>query len=285
MKKYSIKKAGKDFSFNQEINNKGSREKRVIIDNRGHKAIFKYQMKDRICSEACSEKMSYEIARAIGYKCAKIELAIDEENTIGVLNYLFVNTLEEEHIDAVDYIKKNNEKREEFYTIENIKKCLDKIDKKLFENFLKIILFDALTGEQDRHEENWGVTRKNGKYKLSPLYDNGCNLLKDFYDINYAEKYYSGQKDFQAYIKRSKSSIRDNNGKKYNHFKLVEEMYKKYPNIMSKEIKNLKKLKDSIIEKIVNGIPNELMSEQQKKFVIKYIKIRRDSLMNIIKGK
>ena len=54
---------------------------------------------------------------------------------------------------------------------------------------------------------------------------------------------------------------------------------------MSKEIKNLKKLKDSIIEKIVNGIPNELMSEQQKKFVIKYIKIRRDSLMNIIKGK
>lgn len=92
----------------------------------------------------------------------KIELAVDEENTIGVLNYLFVNTLEEEHIDAVDYIK-NNEKREEFYTIENIKKCLDKIDKKLFENFLKIILFDALTGEQDRHEENWGVTRKNGK--------------------------------------------------------------------------------------------------------------------------
>lgn len=70
MKKYSIKKAGKDFSFNQEINNKGSREKRVIIDNRGHKAIFKYQMKDRICSE----KMSYEIARAIGYKCAKLNL-------------------------------------------------------------------------------------------------------------------------------------------------------------------------------------------------------------------
>ena len=93
----------------------------------------------------------------------KIELAVDEENTIGVLNYLFVNTLEEEHIDAVDYIKRNNEEREEFYTIENIKKCLDKIDKKLFENFLKIILFDALTGEQDRHEENWGVTRKNGK--------------------------------------------------------------------------------------------------------------------------
>lgn len=62
-------------------------------------------------------------------------------------------------------------------------------------------------------------------------------------------------------------------------------MYEKYPDIMSKEIKNLKKLKDSIIEKIVNRIPNELMSEQQKKFVIKYIKIRRDSLMNIINGK
>ena len=58
--------------------------------------------------------MSYEIARAIGYKCAKIELAIDEENTIGVLNYLFVNTLEEEHIDAVDYIKKIMKKEKNF---------------------------------------------------------------------------------------------------------------------------------------------------------------------------
>lgn len=44
----------------------------------------------------------------------KIELAVDEENTIEVLNYLFVDTLEEEHIDAVDYIKKIMKKEKNF---------------------------------------------------------------------------------------------------------------------------------------------------------------------------
>lgn len=44
MKKYEIKKAGIDFRFIPEINNKGTREKRTVLDNNGNKAIFKYEM-------------------------------------------------------------------------------------------------------------------------------------------------------------------------------------------------------------------------------------------------
>ena len=51
MKKYEIKKFKKDFIFIQEINNKGSREKRTAIDKKGKKAIFKYE--GYKCSEAC----------------------------------------------------------------------------------------------------------------------------------------------------------------------------------------------------------------------------------------
>lgn len=42
MEKYEIKKVGKDFRFILEINNKGTREKRTVLDNKGNKAIFKY---------------------------------------------------------------------------------------------------------------------------------------------------------------------------------------------------------------------------------------------------
>lgn len=65
-------------------------------------------MYDKSCSEACSEKLNYEIAKVLGYECAHIELALDENDTLGILNYLFVDTHEEEHIDAIAYIKKNN---------------------------------------------------------------------------------------------------------------------------------------------------------------------------------
>jgi len=43
------------------------------------------------------------------------------------------------------------------------------------------------------------------EYKISPLYDNGCNLLRNFKDESYAEEYYSGKKDFDAYIRKSKT--------------------------------------------------------------------------------
>lgn len=73
MKKYEIKKAEKDFKFIPEINNKGTREKRTAIDNQGKKAIFKYEMYDKTCSEACSEKLSSEIKRiSEKRKCRKI---------------------------------------------------------------------------------------------------------------------------------------------------------------------------------------------------------------------
>ena len=34
--------------------------------------------------------MSYEIAKVLGYECARIELARDTDGTLGVLNYLFI---------------------------------------------------------------------------------------------------------------------------------------------------------------------------------------------------
>ncbi len=284
MKKYEIKKAGIDFRFIPEINNKGTREKRTVLDNNGNKAIFKYEMYDKSCSEACSEKLSYEIAKVLGYRCAHIELALDENNVLGILNYLFVDVHEEEHIDAIAYIKKNNQIREQFYTLKNIKKCLDMLNEDLFYEFLKIMVFDALVGEQDRHEENWGITRKNRKYKLSPLYDNGCNLLREFYKKENAEKYYTGQKSFESYIKRSKTLIYKEDGSRYKHFELIEELYKTYPNEITMEIKNLEKLSNTKIENIVNKIPDNIITTKHKEYIINYIKIRKNCLLNIING-
>lgn len=282
MEKYEIKKVKKDFRFIPEINNKGTREKRIVLDHKGNKAIFKYEMYDKSCSEACSEKLSYEIAKILGYECAHIELALDENDTLGILNYLFVDIHKEEHIDAIAYIKKTNAIRSQFYTLENIKKCLDMLNTNLFYQFLKIMLFDALVGEQDRHEENWGIIRKNGEYKLSPLYDNGCNLLREFYKEENAKKYYSGQKNFDTYIKRSKTLIYKKDGSKHKHFELIEDLYKMYPEQIRKEIVNLEKLTNLKIENIVNKIPDNIITTKHKEYIIRYIKTRKQILLDII---
>lgn len=78
MRKYTIKEPKRDFIFLTNINMKGTREKRLVYDIKSkQKAIFKYEKYE--CTESCSEKISYEIAKILNYKCAKIELARDEK--------------------------------------------------------------------------------------------------------------------------------------------------------------------------------------------------------------
>lgn len=285
MKKYKILKSGIDFNFviNPLENTKGSRVKRVVIDRKtGEKAYFKYEKYN--CSEACSEKMSYEIAKILEYPCAHIELGKDEKGNLGVLNYLFINRRKEEHDDAVSYINKDASQRKEFYTIQNIKKCLDDIDDNLFDDFLKIMVFDALIGETDRHEENWGITKSDNNYKISPLYDNGCNLVRNFKNETVAQQYYTGKKNFSDYINNAKSIIyKDDHSSQYKLIELVEFLYRNYPKQIEKELLNLKKLTDEKIEEIVYKIPADLLTKMHKKYIIIFLKERKKLLENIIK--
>ena len=230
----------------------------------------------------CSEKLRYEIAVCLKYPCARIELAKDENGTLGVLNYDFILTPLTEHTDIVAFLNPNQMSRKEFYTISNIKRNLDSLNKNLFFEFLKIMIFDALVGETDRHEENWGLTKKNNEYYISPLYDNGCSLLNKFKNEDYAQKYYQDNLLFENYILKSKTYIyKENSSKRYKHFELIEYLIELYPEEMKKEIKKLKELTNEKIEAIVNRIPVSLLTNMHKKYIIQYLKKRRDILLKM----
>ncbi|MEI3251502.1 MAG: HipA domain-containing protein [Candidatus Gastranaerophilaceae bacterium] len=286
MRYYKIKIETKDFNFiNNDTILKGARRKKLGLDKNKKITMFKYEHENYECSEACSEKMAYEIAKVLGYKCAKIELAKDTENNIGVLNYLFSDREKSPHTDIVTYLNKESNERSEYYTVSNIKKTLDEIDKSLFQGFIRIMVFDALIGEQDRHEENWGITEKNGKYSISPLYDNGDSLLREFKNKDMLKKFQNGERDFDAYINRSKTLIyKEDKKKRYKHFELIDFLNKNYHEMVKTEIDNLNKLTDNDIDLIVNRIPSELLTNGQKEYIICYLRKRRDILLNKIKG-
>lgn len=282
LEKYPIKTPDKDFAFSDfTYNTKGTRAKRVVTDINGEKAFFKYKHPEYITSELCSEKMSYEIAKVLDYNCAKIEFAQDEDGQFGILNYWFTDEVDN-HTDAVSYFNTSENKRNEFYTISNIKRVLDEIDYNLFHSFIKIMVFDALVGEQDRHEENWGVLKQNNKYEISPLYDNGDNLLNKFENQDYAQQYYDNANKFDAYIRKSRTLIyKEDKKSKYKHFELIEYLNNSYYNAVQQEINNLKKLTDEKIKEIVDKVPDDLLTTMHKQYIIYYLKKRRDILLGI----
>ena len=50
----------------------------------------------------------------------------------------------------------------------------------LFQNFLQIIVFDALIGNTDRHQDNWGFVLEDRKITgLTPAFDNSDSLGRE----------------------------------------------------------------------------------------------------------
>lgn len=296
MFEYKIYKNNKDFSIfgdgETKVNPKGTRNKRSIVakkilrnkgelkDNRNvlKYGFFKYSYYEN-CTEECSEKLAYEIGKKLKLNIVKTYLAEDEEGKIGVINYLFTNQ-EINHTDAKELFDFKLYDRKDIYTIENIKQVLDKYDRKVFNKFIAIMVFDALIGETDRHEENWGILNKNNKYDLSPIYDTGCNLLREYKTVEAIERF--KKKDMKKFSENSLTCIYNKDKKRYKHFKLIEKLYEEYPQIVIKEINKIEKLKDSEIMIIVKKIPKKLMLDEHKKLIYEYILLRKERLINII---
>lgn len=281
MSTFKILKENKDFwEIETDVVLGGTCVKKLVKTANNELAMFKYN-KYPMCTELASEKMCYEIAKALEFRCAKIDLAIDKNGIYGILNYIFISP-NSSHTDASLYLRDDNFERKKTYTIENIKAFLDNYEIDLFSQFIEIMIFDALVGEQDRHEENWGITTIKSpilKYSISPLYDNSCNLLRD--QINKLDNF-ENPEYLNNYIKRSKTAIYKD-GKKINHFDLIKELIETNPEASITRIKKLENLTDNKISNIVNNIPEEYLTQKHKKYIIKYISKRRDILLNMIK--
>lgn len=63
----------------------------------------------------------------------------------------------------------------QYYSLDMILEVLQEVD--LIEDFLKIVIFDFLTGNSDRHQSNWALLENSDEKKiLCPIYDNGSSL-------------------------------------------------------------------------------------------------------------
>ena len=166
----------------KEITNrptKGARVKKLLDDTYLQRLVFlKYCAVDRNnerrkSTELASEKIACEIAKVIGYRCADIDLAKDQDGELCVLNYSFLKP-DESLIEFASEasISQNGSDRKEKYTIQGIKRILDTVDEKLYSEFIGLQVFDALIGESDRHEENWGYIRTSERSDiiLAPFY-------------------------------------------------------------------------------------------------------------------
>ena len=74
----------------------------------------------------------------------------------------------------------------------------------------------------------------------------------------------------------------EDNKKLYKHFELLEFLYKENKEFIDDEIIKLERLSDDIIKEIVEKIPDDLLSDIHKEYIVLYLVKRRDILLKMI---
>lgn len=193
------------------------------------------------------------------------------------------------------YIK---DKLEDPYS--NIKYSIQMIQKSLagiidIEELYKVIIFDVLIGNSDRHHSNFAIISKGTvyrtpenmldiyfDYKMSPLYDNGSSLCA-YEDNNDTEIFFKDKMKFESLINtKSKSAIGWENERPIRHFELLKKLK---DNAYDLTISYIEKIKENINEQSIDTLLNEfdinIISEDMKKLLKMYILERRKRMLEI----
>lgn len=157
----------------------------------------------------------------------------------------------------------------------------------IFKQFMLMLFFDALIGNNDRHMYNWGIIRdvygeKNAEF--SPIYDSARGLLWNEKEDKIKEilNTKNRRKEFiEKYCKNSKPKIGIENEENVNHFELINSYNTYYKNTQFIEDLFL----DNKIEEVVNKLNKyykTLISTDRRSLISDILRYRFKELKKVV---
>ncbi len=161
--------------------------------------------------------------------------------------------------------------------LETIEKQQFVDSEKLLNHFWDTFIVDALLGNFDRHNGNWGFlyNPKNEQSRLAPVFDCGSCLLPQA-DANVMEKVLVDEDEMNARIYRFPTSAIHLDGRKINYYDFLSSGMDEDCN------KALYRMMERIDFDEINSLINnvEYASDLQKTFYKSYIRSRYDRILN-----
>ena len=191
----------------------GTRDKEVVENpDDGNLYYFKTSLKKQVIDytyEFWSEIIASEIGKALGLDILHYDVA-KRGNKLGCLSKSMIDpqkeALQEGYKWLTGFEEEYDIKDKEAYTFQIIERLLtSKFPKEGFiYNIIKIIVFDCIIGNEDRHQENWSIVVSNKlvdrnklfrkkqtvtetTYSFAPIYDSGSSMGRELTDERVAK--------------------------------------------------------------------------------------------------
>ncbi len=143
--------------------------------------------------------------------------------------------------------------------------------------FWDMFIIDALIANFDRHGSNWGFIKKDNKYRLSPIFDNGSSLFPQLNTDEKIEAVLDNQEEIDMRIYKFPTLQVKYKGKKSSYYEIIsslefEECNNALVRIVERiDFKKINKLIDSMenISKKRNEFYKTILEQRYEKILLK----------------
>lgn len=201
------------------------------------------------------------------------------------------------YLEDAQFVKEIEEegKAQELFTLQFVEKAVNAIfpneRKYVMHELIRLVLFDALVGNNDRHYYNWGVVLDlSGKNKLrfAPVYDTARGLFWNDEDEKIRRRMTSGgSANVENYLKKycsgSKPKLGWDGDSKLNHFSMVKHIAETQFYIDKSELQMM--FADEVIRKMQEVLDKEfsnLMIFERRILVKMCLQYRFNTIKQII---
>ena len=128
--------------------------------------------------------------------------------------------------------------------------------------FWDMFVIDAFIANFDRHGSNWGFIKKNNRYRLSPVFDNGSSLFPQLNTDEKIETVLRNQEEIDRCIYKFPTSQVKYKGKKSSYYEIISSLA--FEECNHALVRIVERTDFDKINKLIESVEN--ISEQRKKF-------------------
>jgi hypothetical protein len=158
---------------------------------------------------------------------------------------------------------------------------------KAFDVFVGYLLLDALLGNQDRHQLNWGLIRgSDGRLTLAPTFDHASSLGRNESDAVRIERMTTRDKgrSLETYAQRARSGLyrSQDSRKPMLTINAFAEAQKLSPIAAGYWLQRLADLTPEALAAVNKAVPDIMISKPARDFALRLVLINRQRLLALL---
>ena len=256
------------------------RKKSILVSDKPYLIKFQKNSRDGLRYNHVSEYLGSHIFSMLGIETQETFLGVyDGENIVAICDFLGEDEVFVP-FNGVGDSSLEQDKEKYQYSYEDIIGMLQENIKltdvqQTIELFWDMFIIDALIANFDRHGSNWGFIKKDNKYRLSPIFDNGSSLFPQLNTDEKIEAVLRDQDEINRRIYQFPTSQVKYKGKKSSYYEIISSLA--FEECNKALVRITERIDFEKINKLIDLI--DCISEKRKEFYKTILKQRYEKIL------